>query len=445
MKLAFHWRAGLWICCLIVFAFLVFGLQRRTFAFASGASILLIYIVFHLRSQFVQPLAEISHSLQDAVRGNPMRLPIARSQSEAGHLSSALETWSEHMDTRIREMSNARLRLESVLSAMVEGVLVFDAEHRIVLANAALNRLLVAQREPVGKTCLEVFRNELLDRSLAEALNGEVPNAVEFQTGSGLTVRALLSPIRDETGGGVEAVVSVLHDVTDIRQLDRVRRDFVANVSHEFKIPLTSIRGYAETMMSDPASASNSEFIEVIYRNAGYLESLVNDLLELARLESGPPSSSEPVDIKSIVAEQVLLRERFLSAGSLKIEVDCPSMELEVDPARLSTALSNLIDNAIAYNRPAGEVRISVCREGSNVVVAVSDGGFGILDEELPRIFERFYRVDKSRARKGGGSGLGLAIARHAIESQGGSLTVESKLGSGSTFTIRLPAPGKAS
>jgi two-component system phosphate regulon sensor histidine kinase PhoR len=233
----------------------------------------------------------------------------------------------------------------------------------------------------------------------------------------------------------------VFHDLTDIRRTERMRRDFVANVSHEFKTPLTSIRGYAETLLSgakdDPKIAL--DFLKTIERNAEHLEALVSDLLTLARLEAEVPTSKEQINLKSLIDDQIASRKKALRERDIKITLDCADIAVHADRTRLSAALSNLIDNAIHYNKPGGEIGISAQTQNGTLDLAVADTGLGIPSEELPRIFERFYRVDKARARDSGGTGLGLAIVKHAIESQGGSIRVTSRLGSGSTFTIRLP------
>jgi two-component system phosphate regulon sensor histidine kinase PhoR len=241
--------------------------------------------------------------------------------------------------------------------------------------------------------------------------------------------------------GGIDSVVVVFHDLTDIRRTERMRRDFVANVSHEFKTPLTSIRGYAETLMSgakdDPKIAS--DFLKTIERNAQHLEALVSDLLTLARLEAEVPSTREDIPLRGIIEEEIAARKNVLRERNIGVVVECPSVEIQADRARLSTALSNLIDNAIHYNKPGGQITISAELHGGVLNLAVMDTGQGIPSEELPRIFERFYRVDKARTRDSGGTGLGLSIVKHAIESQGGTISVTSRIGAGSTFTIQLP------
>jgi two-component system phosphate regulon sensor histidine kinase PhoR len=213
-------------------------------------------------------------------------------------------------------------------------------------------------------------------------------------------------------------------------------------VSHEFKTPLTSIRGYAETLLAgaseDPKIAG--DFLRIIERNAVHLEALVTDLLTLARLESELPILKEQVDIRAMIEEQLAGRTAVLQSRRISVTLDCPSIQLLADRSRLSTALSNLIDNAIHYNKTGGEIRISGRKNDGTFELVIADTGEGIPSEDLPRIFERFYRVDKARSRESGGTGLGLSIVKHAIESQSGTIAVASRLGAGSTFTVRLQA-----
>jgi two-component system phosphate regulon sensor histidine kinase PhoR len=222
-----------------------------------------------------------------------------------------------------------------------------------------------------------------------------------------------------------------------------MRKDFVANVSHEFKTPLTSIRGYAETLLTaEPGNpAVRREFLAAIERNATFLQTLVDDLLVLASLESELPIEKERFNVREAIEQQIQSKQPLLSARDLRVRLDCQSEEIEADRNRLMRALSNLLDNAIHYNREGGEIRIVTSRAGQRFRIDVEDTGEGIPQGDLGRIFERFYRVDKSRTRNSGGTGLGLSIAKHAIESQGGSLSVSSTLGVGSTFSIWLPLP----
>jgi len=438
MKLAFHWRIALWNLLIVGAAIVLFGIGPRLVIFSLLVLTLTALFVWRVRTQLSRPLEDLTDSVRK-IDSDEYQMPaIPRGLPEVRGLVSALTEWHAEIETRVRDLSDARLRLESVLRAMDEGVLVFDSVGRIAMTNRALSLLLDVKRDVVGRTCLEVFRNEDLDDAVRKALDGHAVDAVEFQTYGSRVLRALVSSMGD---GEVrrKAAVMVLEDLTDIRRVDRIRRDFVANVSHEFKTPLTSIRGYAETMISESEDPSHRDFADTIRRNARYLESLVNDLLVLARIEAEPPSVFEDVDIVSLINEQVSLRGKPPASERHNVQIDCPPIAFRADTGRLSIALSNLIDNAIRYNRPGGVIRISGRTERDAVVLDVSDQGYGIPSEELPRIFERFYRVDKARTRNAGGTGLGLAIARHAVESQGGTLTVVSHAGSGSTFTIRIP------
>jgi len=307
------------------------------------------------------------------------------------------------------------------------------------LTNSSLRHVVETDRDLSGKTPLEVFRRPELENAVHEVRRGRSSQVLEITVNSRI-LQANVAPVRS-SGAAVDSVVIVFHDLTDIRRLERMRRDFVANVSHEFKTPLTSIRGYAETLMSgakdDPRIAL--DFLKTIERNAKHLEILVSDLLTLARLEADVPFTKESIALRSLIEEQIGSRKGALLEQDVKVTIDCPQIEIQADRSRLSTALSNLIDNAIYYNRHGGQVNISAEVLGNGLKLAVTDTGQGIPSEELPRIFERFYRVDKARTRESGGTGLGLSIVKHAIESQAGSISVTSRVGQGSTFTIRLP------
>src|SRR5206468_5833290 len=286
---------------------------------------------------------------------------------------------------------------------------------------------------------LEMFRRPELENAVHAVLRGGPPQVLEITAGTGRILQVHVAPV-PSVSGGIDSVVAVFHDLTDIRRTEKMRRDFVANVSHEFKTPLTSIRGYAETLLSgakdDPTIAP--DFLRTIETNAKYLEALVNDLLTLARLEAEVPAKMERVSLRSIINEQIESRKNAILERNIDVTVNCPDVEIQADRSRLSTAVSNLIDNAIHYNRPGGAIRISAEQQNGTLNVSVADSGHGIPSDELQRIFERFYRVDKSRTRESGGTGLGLSIVKHAIESQGGTITVTSRVGSGSIFTISM-------
>jgi two-component system, OmpR family, phosphate regulon sensor histidine kinase PhoR len=388
-----------------------------------------------------RPLREISRISRKLASGDlRQRLPISGDE-EIAALGNSLNTMARNLSDRMEELTEGKQRLELIVGAMSQGVIVLGGNGQISLANRAVRGMLENDRDPIGKTLLEVFRKPELENAVRSVLAGGYSEVIEMTTWNTRVVQANVAPVTNASGV-IDSVVVVFHDLTDIRRTERMRRDFVANVSHEFKTPLTSIRGYAETLLSGALDDRqiSTEFLRIIERNAQHLETLVSDLLVLARLEADIPVSMDPVNIRSIVEEQLASRRSVFAERGVSVINECPEMELHADRLRLSTAISNLIDNAVYYNKPNGEVRVTGGMEEDMFKLAIADTGQGIPADELLRVFERFYRVDKARSRESGGTGLGLSIVKHAIESQGGSIMVSSRIGVGSTFTIKLPA-----
>ena len=417
--------------------FLSFSQLLTIVAAAAGLTLVFGYGVHVLVGRPLHEMAVASRKLAAGDLGQ--RFPIT-GEEELAALGTALNTMAQNLSRQFRQLSDDKQRLEHILEAMGQGVMVLDGRGRVTLTNTSMRRLLDTERDLTGKTALEVFRRPEPEDAVHRVLAGAPAHVLEITSNGGRVLQANVAPVRS-AAGGVDSVVVVFHDLTEIRRTERMRRDFVANVSHEFKTPLTAIRGYAETLIAgakdDPRIAC--DFLKTIERNAQQLETLVGDLLTLARFEGELPSTKEPVSVRSLIDEQIGYRSNALRAQNLDVTVHCESIQVHADRSRLSTALSNLIDNAISYNRPGGKITISAEVVGTTLKLAVADTGYGIPSDELPRIFERFYRVDKSRTRDSGGTGLGLSIVKHAIESQGGTISVTSRVGSGSTFTIRLP------
>jgi two-component system phosphate regulon sensor histidine kinase PhoR len=404
---------------------------------AVGTTFLSSYVVRVLVSR---PLRRISDASTKLAEGDlQQRLPIT-GDAEIAAVWTSLNRMTRNLSQKMRDLSDGKQRLELILEAMGQGVMVLDRTGRISFTNSSMVRVLGVDRDLIGKTPLEIFRRPELENAVRAVFAGDPGQVLEIAAGNSRVLQANVAPVA-KVSSQVESVVVVFHDLTDIRRTERMRRDFIANVSHEFKTPLTSIRGYAETLLSgandDPKIAP--DFLRTIERNAEHLEALVSDLLTLARLEAEVPATREQVDVKSVIDEQISSRTSAITERDIRVTVACPPIEVQADRSRLSTALSNLIDNAIHYNKAGGEIRISAEMQNGTLNLSVADTGYGIPSEELPRIFERFYRVDKARARESGGTGLGLSIVKHAIESQGGAISVTSRIGAGSTFTIRLP------
>jgi two-component system, OmpR family, phosphate regulon sensor histidine kinase PhoR len=441
MTFHFHRRLVLWNIIILLLVVFIAGsnLARSLLALAAGI-LLTLLIRYILKVRVAAPLSELSSVIQKIGDGDLTPRISVKGDADVAELLRATNMMARHLQQTTNALHDGRRRAESFVDAMTEGVLLLDPAGKITIANRAFSRMIATDRDLSGKTTLDIFRNPELESSIQKVLSGEAPRVVGFAHTNGRFAEAHIAGIPN-LAGVVDSAVVVFHDLTEIRKTERMRRDFVANVSHEFKTPLTAIRGYTETLLGgaleDPKIAS--DFLHIVQRNARHLEDLVSDLLTLARLEAELPASSDTVNVRTLVEEQLALREAAIAGRDLRVVNECPDIQVCVDRARLTTALSNLIDNAVYYNRPSGQIRISGGQDNGSFLLSIDDTGEGIPPTDLQRIFERFYRVDKARARDSGGTGLGLSIVKHAVESQGGSITVSSKLGTGSHFSIRLP------
>ncbi|HOU92519.1 MAG TPA: ATP-binding protein [Polyangiaceae bacterium] len=356
------------------------------------------------------------------------------------------EELAERLEETLAGLRSDRDRFAGVLSGMNEGLLMVDAVGRVALVNPALRELLLLSSDVVGSTPLEVFHHAELQGLLEDAAAGstsvEGEIAVEGLAPRRLQVRA--APLAPELGGGVFAIFV---DVTERRRLETMRRDFVANMSHELRTPVTAIRTAAETLPivieHDPPAAAN--FIRVIDRNAVRLHALVEDLLDLSRIESREVQLvSEALPLAPLVTQLIeLFRARAQEREiTLQIGVEPSLPPARVDRSAFERVLTNLIDNAIKYAGQRCSVRVSARVAGDFLEVTVADTGAGIPAEHLQRLFERFYRVDAGRSRELGGTGLGLSIVKHLVESMGGTVSVESKVGAGAAFSFTVPRAG---
>ena len=369
---------------------------------------------------------------------------------ELGDLGRSLDRTGVRLRELVDRLSLESARRESILASMVEGVLAVDSELRITFCNDSFRRMVgasapILERQPL----LEILRDPVLLGMFTRVLESRQPikQRVRLAGAEGrsfeVQVTPLAAPARDGT-------IAIFYDITDLERLERVRRDFVANVSHELRTPLTAISGYAETLLEGALEdqENNRKFIEIIKSHATRLGNIASDLLALSELESERPTvESRPVSVRAAVETALKMVEPAAQIRGITIACG-PVEESEVlaERGRLEQALVNLLDNAVKFNRPGGEVRLEVTREaGDKIRITVADTGLGIPSTDLSRVFERFYRVDKARSREMGGTGLGLSIVKHVVERMNGTVSVESQLGKGSTFTILLPACSSAS
>ena len=401
----------------------------------------------------VAPVADVTRTVHAMKRDLGIRTQ-RRGQDEVGELGAALDDLAAWISTEKTSLEEDRDRLAAILESMAEGVLVTrGSDGAIVLANAALRVMLLLDRRIVGRSPQEVIRVAGLDDVLERAAEDPEGASGEIELG-GLRPRRILvraAPLRpsgasgdrDGIAGDGKGMVLVFNDVTDLRRLETMRRDFVANVSHELRTPITAIRAASETLaagaLNDPTTAK--EFCEIITRNAARLQSLVEDLLELSRIEARQwKLDVAPVDVREAAqaAFETMSSNAKQRGTRLINSVPRDFGTIAADRRAFEQVLTNLLDNAVKYAGASAKVEIGAERIDGKALIRVRDDGPGIQPHHLPRIFERFYRVDAGRSRAVGGTGLGLSIVKNLVEAMGGKVEVQSEIGVGTTFLVTL-------
>ena len=406
-----------------------------------------------LAHNITKPLSDIVSAARQLDSGNHALHIRTTAQDEVGLLASTLNHVADQLQTKIDELSEDRAQLLAVLTSMVEGVMVMDYRGHILQVNPALERMFgISRVEARGRPCIDLFRHQQLNELVTGILRSPAHHQDEIVlplTGRCLQIEA--SP----AGGKREneaCVVLVFHDITDLRRLEKIRKDFVANVSHELRTPLTSIKGYVEALLDgakdDPVASSN--FLDIILKQSDRLNLIIQDLLELSKIESGGISfKEEPIELRSLVERALSVVKPIADKNHhhLITMIDAALPAVAGDEGRLVQVLTNLLDNAIKYTPEGGTItvgatRVPLDKTGPHVNaidISVADTGIGIPEQDRPRVFERFYRVDRARSRELGGTGLGLAIVKHIVEGHGGQLWVEANQPRGSRFVVRLP------
>jgi len=407
-------------------------------ALAAGVAILVTSLWIDRR--LFGPLAGLISGAGDLASGRRRRVALPE-EEELAALAAALNRLAETAEAQLGLVRDERDHLMTILASMSEGVLVVGGDGRARLVNPAFRRLFDLDGGDVaGHTVLELLRQPELARVVDDTLRrGEAQSgAIELQAPERRTLLLESAAL----AGGERGAVVVARDTTELTRVADMRRDFVANVSHELKTPLAAIRGYAETLrdgaLDEPPTARR--FTERILQHCRRLQALLDDLLTLSRLESVASAEREPVDLNAVVQRAVDLLSATARERQVTIEVHEEKVAtLAGDADGIERLVLNLLDNALKYNQPGGEVALHLSQQDKNAVLAVSDTGIGIPPDSLPRIFERFYRVDKGRSRDEGGTGLGLAIVKHVVQAHGGHVDVESRMGQGTTFRVTLP------
>ncbi|MBI2186638.1 MAG: PAS domain-containing protein [Acidobacteria bacterium] len=409
------------------------------FALAAPVAVALAWLSSWLLSRRLEEIAAVARRYNTGDLAKPA---YDFGDDELGTVARVLDASVQELARRLEELSRDRARMEAILSGMVEGVLVLDREGRVQSVNRAAQAMLHVDEAAIGRPYLETIRHPDISAQLTTALAGgqAEPRELPLARDGRRTFMARAAPVGGASGGAV----LVLHDITDLRRADQIRRDFVANVSHELRTPLTAIRGYVEALADAHDGAESAEtrgFVEVIARQTARMERLVADLLRLARLDA----RQETIDVAPCDVGQICAAVRTDLAPAIDarrqrvtISVDDAARTVPADAAKLHDIVRNLVENAVNYSPEAAEIHLEAARRNGAVDIVVSDSGPGIPPSDLTRVFERFYRVDRSRARPGG-TGLGLAIVRHLVELHGGRVRAENRPEGGARFTVTLP------
>ncbi len=404
----------------------------------AGAISLLVSRSFTER---VERLREFSRRVAE---GDFRPLPADGTGDTLEALGQSLNQAAARMDRTIQTLTEERNLSSAILGSMVEGVAVVNGAERLVFANPGFASILGLQVPPVsGSALLEVVRQTELIEAVRRVLAGEPRVEAEIATGT-LRQHFFAATVAAVRAGETSGAVIVLHDITDLRKLERIRRDFVANVSHEFRTPLTAIQGFAETLlagaMNDPQN--RDRFLGIILEHSRRLARLTEDLLKLSQMDAERLELElRPVSVAQLVESCYETARHRAGEKELNLSLDVPEglPNVSGDARRLQEVLQNLLDNAIQYTLPGGNIVLSAETRNDEVIFTVADTGIGIPQADQPRIFERFYRVDVARSREAGGTGLGLSIAKHLIEGHGGRIWVESEVGVGSKFHVSVP------
>jgi two-component system phosphate regulon sensor histidine kinase PhoR len=403
-----------------------------------GASLLALaaalIIAFFFSRSVSRPVEELRDVAQAIAHGDLARRPVLKAPGEVGELASALRVLADQLSSRLRALEDDETLLVQLTESLNEGVIAVDANRMVVRINETARRLL-GSRAPLPFPVDDLPRDVALRDALGDAFGGETTEGVEIII-SGRTLNIAARPL---TGGGA---VLALFDLTRVRRLEAVRRDFVANVSHELRTPLTIVGGFAETLVEeDVPSDARRGFAERILNNTRRMQRIVDDLLDLSRIESGGwVPNPEFIELRDVATDVFAAARDIADSKGLQLKAEFPAnvQRVYADATALRQIVGNLVDNAVRHTA-AGHIELFSEVHERGVVVGVRDSGVGIPAEHLPRIFERFYRVDPGRSRDEGGTGLGLAIVKHLVEAHGGRLRAHSEVGHGTTISALFP------
>lgn len=420
---------------------------RNILAAALALALALTFLLGYTISVWIsKPLERISLAAGQIAKGDFSKRIRMYSNDEIGDLSKTLDYMAGEIENKMRKVSYEEAKLDTVISSMFEGIMLTDEKGSILMMNPSLRKLLLIDSSPEGKKPIEILRN----KKIQDIIDNIIKTSRRFATEETLatlpeekTILITGAPVvRNEK---MQGAILVFHDITELRRLERIRQDFVANVSHELRTPLSNIKGYAETLLGGALQDKNNsrEFTEIIHKESERLSKIIDDLLDIARIESGKMDMAFlAVEAGPLVAKVCNILKKSALDKSIRMDIYIPedTPRIRADEGRLAQVLLNLLDNAIKYTQEHGSVKVGASKADGFVQFDIIDTGIGIPDNDIPRIFERFYRVDKARSRELGGTGLGLSIVKHLVQAHGGRVWVRSALGKGSTFSFTIPA-----
>lgn len=405
-----------------------------------GSTVAVVYVAWR---KWIAPWRRIEGLVRQVSRGEQPRTFLVEGGDEAQRVAIALEDILNRQRELDRQIGERSAGQKAIFSAMQDGLLVVDRRRRIALMNRAFHELFGIGEDSLGVPLLESVRDPAIEQIVGETFRGRGPSQSELVIGN-REFQMTSVPMGNDNGEITGAVI-LFHDISELKRADQIRRDFVANVSHELRTPLSILRGYIETMLDDPnmPRPECARILEVMEQHSQRLGLLANDLLTLAQLESGSSSLQlNEIDLTQFFGGLVRDWKKKFAAKSLSAIVHVPPdfPIIRADETRLREVFDNLLDNAVKYSSKKGEIRLQAARGEDEIALRVSDDGIGISHEDLPRIFERFYRADKARSRELGGTGLGLSIVKHIAQLHGGRVEAESELGQGTTIRVLLPS-----
>lgn len=411
--------------------------------------VLTVLLAFKFSSSLTRPIGDLIFVLKEISLGNYSKRVEIKSRDELGTLALSFNAMAAQLEKIVSEMKDKNIKFDSIINSMTSGIIAVDNNFKVLLINSIASDIFGIKHGPgtVGINLVELVRNSRVNDLLKETIDKNTSLLKEVSVGSpeNKVLRIYTNPIRPNITSALNSGgVAVIQDVTSIKKLEQIRTEFVSNVTHELKTPLTSIRGFIETLRSGASEDKDilGKFLEIIDIEAERLYMLINDILQLSEIETKQQDTNiATYDLEPIIGEIVSILSGVAEKKDIQLTAQCDAgLKITANRDRIKQMLINLIDNGIKYNKSNGSVAVKAWKTEGKVIISVKDTGIGIAPSHLPRIFERFYRVDKGRSRNMGGTGLGLSIVKHIVNLYNGDIKVNSEPGKGTEFIIQLPA-----